>query len=100
MLGQKKLAAEHYAECCKLINEKLPKDKVKSALASAHSDYTNGVKPKCKKIGMTYAKVPQVSYGVHRDMPGVSSALELKQCLKYGPHFVACKPIKTGNIMI
>jgi hypothetical protein len=97
MLGEKKAAAEHFEKCCKLINEKLPKDKVESALSSATSDYTNGVKPKCKKIGMTYSKVPQISYGVHPDMPGVSTALKLKQCNKYGPHFVARKPIKTGK---
>lgn len=98
MLGEKNFAAEHYDKCCKLINEKLPKDKVEAALASAKSDYKNGVVPKCKKIGMTYGEVPDVSYGVHPDMPGVSKALKLKDCPQYGLHFVAQMPIKTGKL--
>lgn len=97
MLGGKKLAAENFDKCCKLIKEKLPKDKVESALSKAKSDYSNGGKPKCKKIGMTYGKLPQVSHGEHPNMPSVSSALEVKNSIKYGPHFVARKLIKPGQ---
>jgi hypothetical protein len=99
MLGEKTLAKEHYLTCCKLTGEQVPKEKLPAALASAELDYKNGMKPKIKKIGMTYAKPPDVSYGVRPDMHGkVSTAIEIRKCAKYGPHFVACKHIKTGKI--
>jgi len=98
MLGEKDLAAEHYQKCCKLIKEKLHDTQKKTALASAKNDYECGIQPKVKNVRLTYSKVPEVSYRVHPKMPGVTSALELRENSKLGFHFVTKRTLNPGNL--